>query len=149
MVEWLMPNAQTLEAARGAAREYQKETWELHPWRMPANLEVSVNAARRDKHVRGWLLELAREITDRGDDLPNPLARLLLQMNDGALPTPTVDRCQRDALIIGGALLLWVDFGLKPTRNETSPRHSACDIVGEVWGLKYEMVRKIWYSARQ
>ena len=56
-------------------------------------------------------------------------------------------KARRRARIIR-AIERYCELGLKATRNDASPAHSACDVVAKTLHLRYGSVKKIWRDRR-
>ena len=80
----------------------------------------------------------------------DPLDRWARDVCAGQIPCPRGAPprwAHRDARIVR-AIERYCELGMPATRNDESPRYSACDAVAEVMPLSYDMVKRIWKQHR-
>ena len=90
---------------------------------------------------------IAQETLRAGEQLPQDLADWVADVLAGDRPRPTTGpqtTSYRNFLFCLAIRHLQHEFGLTPTRNETSDTDSGCDVVAEAAGVRYKTVESAW-----
>ncbi len=94
---------------------------------------------------------LAAAYLRSGQPPPPVLAMAAAEMLESYERRPkdrTGTRPGRDLMIAWAVQSLAKTYGLRPTRNASSPAHSACDAAAEAWGIGYKVAEKAWTKHR-
>ena len=105
---------------------------------------------QRSRHAKlDWeaVSLIAQEALRGAVPLPMDLAEWVADVLAGVRTRPRTSprtTSARDSMFSLAVYDLRSRFGLSPTRNETSPAHSACDVVAAAGGFTYKTVERAW-----
>ena len=131
------------DAANGLAYYYKS----LPEGARPARLGELIDRSGSAKLAWNAVSLIAQDALRSGEPLPPHLAEWTADVLAGARPRPTKGAQttqERQVRMYLAVYDLRQRFGLRPTRNETSPPRSGCDVVAEAWGVNYKTVEGAW-----
>lgn len=131
---------------------------EIDPSVEEHNLRVLIERPEKPKAAWDTLNHIAQHYLRNGNPMPPLLSEWVADvLNDQLLPTKQRKRPRlakhgdpkgtRNVAVQATVAALCSALDIDATRNrESEPGVSACDVVADVWGLKYTATEKIWES---
>ena len=132
---------------RDAARSWAHSYACLPERARPAMLSELIERSRHAKLDWEAVSLIAQEALRGAAPLSRDLAEWVADVLAGVRTRPRTSpqtTSARDRMFTLAVYDLRTRFGLSPTRNETSPARSACDVVAVAGGFSYKTVERAW-----